>query len=148
MSEIIKSGLFVEGLEVTSEHIGQELNIGENFKDLSTDYKCIITEIDSDDCPIRVENREEGVYIDHEWLDIEEQGKILHWKWVDRSLVEPQKPKQSSTKPTRQKLAKAIKQSVADLQKLIDEADSYGMIVEGISIEDIKVKFYPPMEEY
>ena len=144
----IKSGMFIEGVEVTSDHIGQEVNIGENFKCLSTDYKCIITEIDSDDCPIRVENSDKNGYIDHEWVDKMEQDKVLHWRWVDRSLVEPPKQKQSSTKPARQKLAKSIKQSVADIQKLIDEAESYGMIVEGLQIEEIKVKFQPPMEEY
>lgn len=145
----IKSGLFIEGVEVTDEHIGKEINIGEDVWDLSTDYKCVITNVDESYSPVRIDNiGDDGDCVEYNWVELDDQKEILHWKWVDRSMVLPPKPTQPSSKQQRQKLAKQLKFAIEEVKKQLEELGEYGMIVEGVDIGDVKIKFQPPMEEY
>lgn len=141
MVDIIKSGYYIDDVEVTSEHIGMKAEVVETDNRTYLPIGFIAT-IHSVECDY-VEFEDAGG--DSSYYDVHNSEHRFKFKWVNSPVI---KPKQSSTKPARQKLAKSIKQSVADIQKLIDEAESYGMIVEGLQIEEIEVKFQPPMEVY
>lgn len=136
---IVKTGYCIDGIEVTSEHIGNKLEVlksGDHYW-LPAGFIATI----------------ENVY-DNGVIDLLDTGggdssygvdlDAVHWefKWV--TLPKPKKP---STKSMRQKLAKAVREAKTVLGNAIKEAEEVGMVV-SVSGDGIKITFNPPVEEY
>lgn len=138
MNIVIKSGLYIEGAEVTSEHLGKKIQV-----------------IQSDNerwLPVGFTTTIKGVY-SNGVIDLEDTGgedscytvapmvECWEFKWVT-----PAKPKKSS-KEQRQKLAKSIREAKMVLDTAIKEAEEIGMVVD-ISNDFVKITFNPPAETY
>lgn len=137
---IIKTGLFVDGVEITSEHIGDELEVLVSCSDrwLPVGFVTAIVGVSTDGLiTLQDVGGEESVYE----IDLDD-AKLWKFKWVTHP-----KPKKSSTKQQRQKLAKAIREAKAALDLAVSEAEEVGMVVD-ISKDDVKITFNPPVEEY
>lgn len=143
MTGIIKSGIFVGGVEVTSEHIGRKLVVVESTTTHLTEgcSYCIMD--------VRVD----GIYLldndedeDDLYRVIENEVKreFLTFKWKE---VVQLPPKLKSTPTSRKKIAKEIKEIHESLQFAIANAEEHGMIVK-LEDNDIKISYQPPMEEY
>ena len=146
MTNIIKSGLFIEGVEVTSEHIGQEVVLHRDVWDLQKDGQNIITAVRGED--FRVSWFEDNS-TDFNWVDDCDVDVISNWKWKDRSIVsktQPTKPHIKTTATQRKKLAKEIREAEKLLKQAIANAQECGIIVSGY--KDLVVEFYPEKEVY
>lgn len=139
MSTVIKSGKFIDDVEVTSEHIGKKLEVLKSDEDhwLPVDFITTIKGV-----------HDNGVILLHDtggadsYYEVDLESNCWKFKWVT-----PHKPKNPSTKPQRQKLAKAIREAKAALDSAIQEAEEVGMVVD-VSKDNIKITFNPPVEEY
>lgn len=145
--KIIKSGLFIEGVEVTSDHIGEEIDIvrpWSNFQNPSAStYNIGAVDTDNTFCLRQLT----GDKKEYRWVTettIDRNGAIDHWRWVDRSVVNPHA---TSTKPQREQLAETIRDAKAALDLAVREAEAAGMKVD-ISKDGVKITFNPPAEEY
>lgn len=136
---IVKTGRYIDGIEVTSVHIGKKLVVLKSDDDRWLPVGFIAT----------IENVYDNGVID--LLDTgggdSSYGVVLndaHWefKWDT-----PPKLKKASTKSLRQKLAKAIREAKKVLDNTVKEAEEVGMVV-SVSDDGIKITFNPPVEEY
>lgn len=135
---IVKTGLFIEGVEVTSEHIGKKLEVvsSDNDRWLPEGFVTTVVSVSEYSITLKDTGGEGSIYeVDKNEIDWE-------FKWTT-----PPKPQKTSTKPIRQKLAKAIKEAKAALDSAILEAEEVGMVVD-ISNDCVKITFNPPVEEY
>lgn len=139
MNVIIKSGRFIDGVEVTSEHIGKKLKVikSDDHRWLPVDFISTIRAVSSDNI---IDLHDTGGGDSHYAIDLNYGS--WEFKWVNRP-----KPKKSSAKQQRQKLAKSIREAKSALALLVSEAEEIGMVV-SISEDDIKITFNPPREEY
>lgn len=136
---IVKTGLFIEDIEVTSEHIGKKLEVLRSNSDwLPVGFITIIEGVSSDGVITLQDTGGTDSHYDVECSDVDD----WKFKWVT-----PPKPKKSSTKSMRQKLAKAVREAKAILDSTVSEAEEVGMIVD-ISKDGVKITFNPPVEEY
>lgn len=136
---IVKTGLFIEDIEVTSEHIGKKLEVLRSNSDwLPVGFITIIEGISSDGVITLQDTGGEDSYCDVKCSDVDD----WKFKWVT-----PPKPKKSSTKPQRRKLAMAVRAAEEVLQHAIQNAEDVGMVV-SVSGNGIKITFNPPTEEY
>lgn len=142
MSEIIKSGVMIDGIEITSEHIGKKLEVVETESNhwLPVGFIATITGVTESEISLQDIGGPENCYeIENEYIN---SAAGWEFKWT----VEP-KPKKTSTKSQRQKLAKAIKEAKKVLDDAVEEAENVGMVVD-ISKDSVKITFNPPLEEY
>lgn len=141
---IIKSGVYVEGVEITSEHIGMELIVFESGSDFLTagcsypivkvvegSFEMLDDDDDIDDLYAV------DVYRSKDW------GLVFKWA---KPTKQPQ-PTIKSTLTSRKKMAKEIKEAYNNLQLAIANAEKCGMMVV-VKDDDIKITYNPPMEEY
>lgn len=138
---IIKTGFDIDGVEVTSEHIGNKLKVIKtgNSRWLPVDFIATIEAVYSSG---QITLQDTGGVDSHYDVDLESESDCWEFKWVA-----PAKPKKSSTKQQRQKLAKAIREVKAMLDFVVSEAEEVGMVVD-ISEDGVKITFNPPVEEY
>lgn len=135
---IIKTGLFIEGVEVTSEHIGKNLKVVSTTHRRWLPVGFVTTIVDVFESLLVLRN----VKGESSWYGVAALANNFEFEWVTLP-----KPKNSSTKSQRQKLAKAIKEAKVALDSAIQEAEEVGMKVD-ISNDGVKITFNPPVEEY
>lgn len=129
---VIKTGGFIEGIEVTSEHIGMELKVlgTTNGYRLPEGFITIIEDVKSDGVVVLKDATDvHGTYI------VNLKSDCWSFAWVP------------ITKKQRHVLAKAIREAKAVLDLAIQEAEEVGMVVD-ISDGNIRITFNPPVEEY
>lgn len=139
MSNIIKSGVYIGNTEVTSEHIGKKVIVlpdedGDSMasnKYQPVGYETTIIEV-----------YDGYFYTEDNDGDLREVDADNCYKWAT-----PQKPPVKSSKPQRQKLAKAIKEARKQLDEAVNNAKEVGMNV-SMDGDTIKITYNPPMEEY
>lgn len=166
MTEIIKSGLIVEGVEITSEHIGMKLEVVETDSDryLPVGFETKVLEVhDMSVAFYDTDHNERSGYgvADYEYDDFK-------FEWVDRSIVEPPKPAQPVKMVGEQKRTAIAKQlraaweakEEADkaYQELLEQAtsDKVGLSVTtlghdegGNKIDDeLRISFDAPTKYY
>ena len=139
MGAIVKSVYFIDGVEVTSEHIGKKLKI---FKSNDNHWLPVgfVTTI--------VGVRSKSV------IDVQDIGGTNSYYTIDLDFgcwefgwVTPVKRKKSSTTQQRQKLAKDIREAKMVLDTAVKEAEEVGMVVD-ISNDFVKITYNPPAETY
>lgn len=139
MSYIIKSGVYVDGVEITSEHIGTKLVVlGDDYGD--SKVSVVYQPVGFETSIVRVDSN----YFYTEDADGDERAVCVDDCY---SFATPPKTKQKSSKPQRQKLAKAIREAKNVMDAAIKEAEEVGMMVD-ITKDSVKITFNPPMEEY
>jgi hypothetical protein len=135
---MIKSGFFIEGVEVTETHIGRMLEV---VKSNTSFYPVGFT------TPIL--NVSSGFY---ELADTD--GDLCNWCSEDDNEVDfkwsrPPVPKVKSTPAQRKKCANAIKVQLSVLLATVNDAEVLGVEVCLTNIrEGVKITFDPPQEEY
>lgn len=136
---IIRSGVFIENIEVTSEHIGKRVRVihdGNKYQPFG-----FVTTID-------------GVYDgDFDILDNNGHVRGVHtsnqYEWVDHPSKKPEPAiYQDSTKQQRQDIADSIRQYKAQLDDALKAAKEMGMTVATCEDGSVKINFQPPLEEY
>lgn len=135
---IIKTGLFVDGVEITSEHIGKKLEVLKSNSDRWLPVGFVAVIVGVDDNVISLQDRGGASSFYEVGLGDADDWKF---KWVTHP-----KPKKSS-KEQRQKLAKAIREAKTVLDTAIKEAEEVGMVVD-IFEDCVKITFNPPVEEH
>tara|TARA_Y100000310_G_scaffold74348_1_gene70463 strand:+ start:5526 stop:6023 length:498 start_codon:yes stop_codon:yes gene_type:complete len=141
---IKKSGVIVEGVEISSEHIGQNLEVVESNESryLPKGFISEVLEVSNGGMVLldTGNERSNGWYLSDKYIT------GMKFKWVDRSLVALLKPpvKQVSEN-VRGKKAKALREAweakekaICEYEKLLSEAqeESVGLVVsEGIVAE-------------
>ena len=152
MTEIIKTGMYIEGVEITSEHIGQKVILDENIYDLDSEAVNII-DVVGDEVMLHFRVRSLNMSGDsYDWFcpeDLKDVKTVSRWKWADRSIVEGQDKSmevEDSSKIERKILAENIRNAEKELQKAIANAEECGMMVSGL--QNTTIKYQPPMEEY
>lgn len=136
---IIKTGFDIDGVEVTSEHVGKNLRVikSSNSHWLPVNFIATIVGVR---CNGEIILQDTGGV--DSYYDVYLESDCWGFEWVT-----PVKPKKSSTKPMRQKLAKAVREAKAALDLAVSEAEEAGMVVD-ISKDCVKITFNPPLEEY
>lgn len=138
MSEFIKTGFCIDGVEVTSEHIGKKLEVLESDDDdyLPVGFVTVIKAVYESGVLLQDTSGSDNYYaVDIEWY---------RWKFKWATLAEPKK---SGSKRQRQKIAKTIRDAKAALDLAVRAAEEVGMVV-NISKDCVKITFNPPAEEY
>lgn len=138
MTEIIRSGVFVEGVEVTSEHIGMMLEVVETDTDkyLPVGFNTRILDVSSGKVVLLdTDNNEDEPF----HMEVHNSIKL---KWMN--LVQ----KVESTQLEREQLAKNIRKQHEKLQKLLKQARQYGMIVDVGMKNEFEISYQEPKEEY
>lgn len=138
MTEIIRSGVLVEGVEITSEHIGMMLEVVETDEytylpvgfhakvvDVSNGELHLLDTDDDADSPSTIEIND-----------------LVKLKWI--SPVQ----KLESVQPEREQLAKSIRKQYKKLQKLLKQAQQYNMIVDVELKNEFEISYQEPKEEY
>lgn len=142
--DIIKSGVYVEDVEITPEHIGMELTVVKSSSRYLTEY-CSYPIIKVIEGIIKILDDED----DLEDLYHIDMGDINNVRFIFK-WAEPIKQPQTTIKSTltsRKKMAKEIKEVHNNLQLAIANAEQCGMVVV-VSSDDVKITYNPPMEEY
>lgn len=132
---MIKSGMFIEGIEVTDAHVGKGVVVtkSDNSRYLPVGFKTKIHYMYSD-CYEVLDNGGDEFSVDND----------QEFKWVT-----PPTPLPKSTPAQRKKLASAIKVELKALLAAVLAAEEVGIEVDLTGVrEGVKMSFQPPMEEY
>tara|TARA_R110000765_G_scaffold380477_2_gene471535 strand:- start:446 stop:844 length:399 start_codon:yes stop_codon:yes gene_type:complete len=132
---MIKSGMSIEGIEVTDTHVGKEVvvTMTNNDRYLPVGFKAKIHYVGSNDYEV-LDNEGDVFCIDNN----------QEFKWAT-----PPKPLPKTTPAQRKKLASAIKVELNVLLAAVKDAEAVGMEVDLTDVrEGVKMSFQPPMETW
>ena len=140
--EIIKTGCCIDGIEVTSEHIGKNLVVLKTYDDqrLPVGFVTTIKNVYGGVVDLQDAGGEYSCY------DVELDSDYWEFEWVEPINLEVLK-KEASTKPQRMRIAETIRDAKAALDLAVSAAEEAGMKV-SISNDGVKITFNPPVEEY
>jgi hypothetical protein len=110
-NDVIKSGVFVEGVEVTSDHIGKYLEVVRTntprYLPLGFHAKIYIREHEDEILGLLdTECKQDDLY----YCGLSDD-ELWEFRWVDRSIVTPKKPVKQASEQARSKLAKQLREA-------------------------------------
>lgn len=145
MSKVIKSGVMIEGVEVTSEHVGKNLRIISGYG--SYFYKedtYPIDDVFSGYVYVLDKDKDSVEYYGEGHCDNNTGSIVFGWEKAVKTVSID-----ASSITSRKKLAKQVQTDLKALLASIDDAEKVGMNLDLTNIkEGIKMTFQPPLEEY
>lgn len=122
-TEVVKSGLFVEGIEVTSKHIGKELEVVVTDSDRWLPVGFVAT-LDSvaRSGTLHIKDNSNDSW-DFNLENVDEWGRFT-FKWVDRTTVAPAKPVKMVSEQARSKTAKQLRDAWEILEQAKHDYDN------------------------
>ena len=113
-TEVVKSGLFVEGIEVTSEHIGQKLEVVVTDSDrwFPVGFAATLGSVARSGALHIIDNTDDN------WAFNLDNLELFTFKWVDRTILAPAKPVEMVSEQARSKTAKQLR----DAWEILEQA--------------------------